>query len=94
MSPPSGADELSSCYSSSDSLSDGDRRRHQEEEEEDDYAVSDDNCRRCLEEKEEDNYADDAGSQVTFDTSSMAGTYVAKEALKRGSKLLDDALRK
>ncbi len=55
MSSPSGADEVSSCYSSSDLSSDGDRCRHQEEEEEDDYA-------------------DDAGSQVTFDTSSIAGT--------------------
>lgn len=55
MSSPSGADKVSSCYSSSDLSSDGDRCRHQEEEEEDDYA-------------------DDAGSQVTFDTSSIAGT--------------------
>ena len=28
----------------------------------------------CPEEEEEDDYADDAGSQVTFDTSSIAGT--------------------
>jgi len=74
MSSPSGADEVSSCYSSSDSSSDGDRRRHQEEEEEDDYAASDGDRRHCLEEEEEDDYADDARSQVTFDTSSMAGT--------------------
>ena len=38
MSPPSGADKVSLCYSSSDSSSDGDRHRRQEEEEEDDYA--------------------------------------------------------
>jgi hypothetical protein len=74
MSPPSGADEVSSCYSSSDSSSDGDRRRHQEEEEEDNYAASVNDRHRCLEEEEEDDYADDAGSQVTFDTSSIAGT--------------------
>ena len=55
MSSPSGADEVSSCYSSSDLSSDGDCCRHQEEEEEDDYA-------------------DDARSQVTFDTSSIAAT--------------------
>jgi hypothetical protein len=38
MPPPSGADKVSLCYSSSDSSSDGDRHRRQEEEEEDDYA--------------------------------------------------------
>ncbi len=74
MSPPSGADELSSCYSTSNSSSNGDCRHHQEEEEEDDYAASDDDRCRCLEEEEEDDYANDAGSQVTFDTSSTAGT--------------------
>jgi hypothetical protein len=46
MSPPSGADKVSLCYSSSDSLSDGDCRRHQEEEEEEDYAASVDDRRR------------------------------------------------
>ena len=47
MSSPSGADEVSSCYSSSDLSSDGDRCRHQEEEEEDDYA-DDAGKARCL----------------------------------------------
>ena len=74
MSPPSGADKVSSCYLSSDSSSDSDCRRHQEEEDKDDYAASDDHRRRCPEEEEEDDYANDAGSQVTFDTTSMAGT--------------------
>ena len=54
MSLPSGADEVSSCYSSSDLSSDGDRCRHQEEEEEDDYAAPVDDRRRCLEEEGED----------------------------------------
>ncbi len=40
MSSPSGAVEVSSCYLSSDSLSDGDRCRHQEEEEEEEDAAS------------------------------------------------------
>jgi hypothetical protein len=74
MSPPSGADKVSPCYSSSNSSTDGDCRRHQEEEEEDDYTASDNDRRRRPEEEEEDNYANDAGSQVTFDTSSIVGT--------------------
>ncbi len=52
MSPPSGADEVSSCYSS--------RRRTIT------LRLST-IAGACPEEEEEDDYADDAGSQVTFD---------------------------
>ena len=80
MAPPSSADKVLLCYSSSNSSSTviaaaaRKRRRRTITPCPTTIAATANDRHRHLEEEEEDDYSDDARSQVTFDTSSMAGT--------------------